>query len=110
MSLQAIFVLGVLVAAAVLLVTEWLRADLVALLVLVALGVSGVLTAREALAGFSNSAVISIIGVFILTAALERTGVTQQLGASLVHLGGSTETRITRAPLPSMSSPSLCAR
>ncbi len=94
MSLQAIFVLGVLVAAAVLLVTEWLRADLVALLVLVALGVSGVLTAREALAGFSNSAVISIIGVFILTAALERTGVTQQLGASLVHLGGSTETRM----------------
>lgn len=94
MSLQAIFVLAVLVAAAVLLVTEWLRADLVALLVLVALGVSGVLTAREALAGFSNSAVISIIGVFILTAALERTGVTQQLGASLVHLGGSTETRM----------------
>lgn len=94
MSLQAIFVLAVLVAAAVLFVTEWLRADLVALLVLVALGVSGVLTAREALAGFSNSAVISIIGVFILTAALERTGVTNQLGAWLVALGGRTETRM----------------
>lgn len=94
MSPQAIFVLIVLVSAAVLFVTEWLRADLVALLVLVALGVSGVLTAREALAGFSNSAVITIIGVFILTAALERTGVTQQLGAWLVRLGGYTETRM----------------
>lgn len=94
MSLQAIFVLIVLVVASVLFVTEWLRADLVALLVLVALGVSGVLTAREALAGFSNSAVVTIIGVFILTAALERTGVTQHLGVWLVRLGGFTETRM----------------
>ena len=94
MSPQAVFVLIVLVVASVLFVTEWLRADLVALLVLVALGVSGVLTAREALAGFSNSAVITIIGVFILTAALERTGVTQHLGVWLVRLGGYTEVRM----------------
>lgn len=94
MAAQAIFVLGVLVVASILFVTEWLRADLVALLVLVALGVSGVLTAREALAGFSNSAVITIIGVFILTAALERTGVTQHLGVWLVRLGGYTEARM----------------
>lgn len=94
MSPQAVFVLVVLVAASILFVTEWLRADLVALLVLIALGVSGVLTAREALAGFSNSAVITIIGVFILTAALERTGVTQQLGVWLVRFGGYTETRM----------------
>lgn len=91
MSLDAIFVSGVLVAAAVLFVTEWLRSDLVALLVLVALGVSGILTAREALAGFSSSAVITIIGVFILSEALEKTGFTQTLGTVLVRLGGATE-------------------
>ncbi|MBI4672265.1 MAG: SLC13 family permease [Chloroflexi bacterium] len=94
MTPQAIFVLAVLVLAAILFVTEWLRVDLVALLVLIALGVSGALTAREALAGFSSSAVITIIGVFILTAALERTGVTRSLGVWLVRLGGYTETRM----------------
>lgn len=91
MNLQAVFVLVVLAIAAVLFITEKLRTDLVALLVLLALGVTGILTTREALAGFSSSAVVTILGVFILTAALEKTGVTQTLGGALVRLGGVTE-------------------
>jgi di/tricarboxylate transporter len=94
MTPNAIYVLIVLGVASLLFVTDWLRADLVALLVLIALGVSGILTPSEALAGFSSSAVITIIAVFILTAALERTGVTASLGVGLVHLGGYTETRM----------------
>lgn len=91
MNLPALFVLTVLAIAAILFATEKLRADLVALLVLIALGVTGILTAREALAGFSSSAVITIIGVFILSEALEKTGVTHSLGIALVRLGGVTE-------------------
>lgn len=91
MTPQGVFVLIVLALAALLFITEKLRTDLVALLVLLALGVSGILTTREALAGFSSSAVITIIGVFILSAALEKTGVTRSLGTALVRLGGATE-------------------
>lgn len=91
MNWAAVYVLVILGAAAVLFATEKLRADLIALLVLVALGLTGILTPREALAGFSSSAVITIIGVFILTEALEKTGVTHNLGLGLVRLGGVSE-------------------
>lgn len=94
MDPQIAFVLIVLLGAAVLLITEVLRSDLVALLVLSALGVSGVLTPQEALSGFSRSAVITIIAIFILTEGLDRTGVTHTLAEWLVRLGGSTEARM----------------
>src|SRR5581483_10066328 len=97
MSPSAAFVLLVLAIAAALFITEKIRADLVALLVLVALAVSRILTPLEALAGFSSSAVITILGVFILTDALERTGVTQTLGLALVRLGGGNEGRMMLA-------------
>src|SRR5437588_1925773 len=69
------YVGAVLVATLVLLLVLRLRAELVALVVLIALEISGILTRDEALSGFSNSAVITIVGVFVLSAALERTGV-----------------------------------
>ncbi|HEX9596507.1 MAG TPA: SLC13 family permease, partial [Anaerolineales bacterium] len=79
--------LGILLAAVVLLVTERLRVDLVALLVLVALAVSGLVTAEEALSGFSNPAVVTVWAVFILSAGLARTGVASRLGKSMLRLG-----------------------
>ncbi len=85
------FVLAVLIGAGFLFITEILRADLVALLVLTALGISGILTPQEALSGFSRSAVITILAIFILTAGLQKTGVTHRLGQWLVRLGGHTE-------------------
>ena len=91
MSADAVLVLLFLLVASVLLVTEWLRADLVALLLLVALGASNVLTPQEALSGFSRSAVITILSMFILTAGLARTGATRALGATLVRWGGRSE-------------------
>ena len=59
MSAAAIYVLLVLTVASVLLITEILRSDLVALLVLGALGISGILTPQETLSGFSRSALIT---------------------------------------------------
>ncbi len=94
LSPAGVYVLLVLLIASILFVTEWLRADLVALLVLVALGLPGILTTQEALSGFSRSAVITILAIFVLTAGLERTGVTHNLGVGLVRLGGFSEGRM----------------
>jgi di/tricarboxylate transporter len=84
-------------AAMVLLLTERLRADLVALLVVVALGTSGVLTSEETFSGFSRSAVITLLAIFILAAGLERTGVTQRVGDLLVRVAGRSEQRLVIA-------------
>lgn len=84
----------ILIAALILFLTDQLPADLVALLVVVALGVTGVLTPQEAFSGFSRSAVITIIAIFILSEALQRTGVTDQVGNILLRVGGQGEVRL----------------
>jgi di/tricarboxylate transporter len=77
-----------------LIISNRLRADLVALLVLLALGLSGILPPEQALAGFSRSAVIAIVGLFVITAALERNGVVQWLADRLAGLSGTSEPRM----------------
>lgn len=91
-SLTITFV--ILAAALILFLTDILPADLVALLVVVALGVTGVLTPAEAFSGFSRSAVITIIAIFVLTEGLQRTGVTDQVGNVLLKVGGQSESRL----------------
>ena len=86
-----ILLLVLLSGAIIFFITEWLRADLVALLLLVALGVTGILTLQETLSGFSRSAVITIMAIYILTAGLAKTGATRVLGARLMRLGGHGE-------------------
>lgn len=87
-ALITLVILGVMVG---LLASGWLRADLVALLSVVALGLSGVLTPQEAFSGFSRSAVITILAVFILADALQRTGATEHLASFLLRLSRSRE-------------------
>ena len=87
-------VLGILLACLVLFVTEWLRADLVALLAMGTLAVTGQLTPAEALAGFSNPAVITVWAMFILSAGLTRTGVAEALGRRLLPWAGRGEARM----------------
>ena len=85
-------ILGV---ALVVFLTDRLPADLVALLVAVALGLTGVLTTEEAFSGFSRAAVIIIMAIFILAEALNRSGVTERVGRLLLTLGGNGELRLT---------------
>jgi di/tricarboxylate transporter len=94
MSYHLLITLIIAGAAMALLLTERLRADLVALLVVVALGTTGVLTAEETFSGFSRSAVITLLAIFILAAGLERTGVTRQVGDLLVRVAGKSEQRL----------------
>src|SRR3982751_7060440 len=96
MDFQLNLTLAILAAALILFVLDVLPADLVALLVVVALGVTGILTPQEAFSGFSRSAVITIMAIFILAEALHRTGVTEQVGNILLRVGGKSELRLGR--------------
>jgi len=94
MDNNLIITLVILAAAIVLFISNKLAADLVALLVLVALGLTGVLTTQEAFSGFSRTAVIVIISIFVLTEGLQKTGVTDQVGRILIRIGGHSELRL----------------
>ncbi|QDG52875.1 TRAP transporter large permease subunit [Persicimonas caeni] len=86
MSWELIVVLALTVLAVVLFVSEALRIDLVALLVMALLMVTGILTPEEGLRGFSNSATITIAAMFVLSEALRQTGLVRLLGDKLSQL------------------------
>jgi di/tricarboxylate transporter len=83
MGFDAIIVLIVIVAAVVLFATEWLSTDLVAILIMISLTVTGVISAEEGLAGFSNPATITVAFMFVLSYALLKTGSLQRIGPYL---------------------------
>ena len=91
MDTQIIITFLILIVALILFFTNKIPADLVALLVVVALGLTGILTPQEAFSGFSRSAVITILAIFIIAEALQRTGVTEQVGNILIKVGGKSE-------------------
>src|SRR5690349_13374754 len=65
-----------------------------ALIVMLTLWIGQVITPAEAISGFSRPAVITIIGLFIISAGLDRTGVTQLIADRLVGLGAGSEVRL----------------
>ena len=94
MTPPALLILTITILATILLVTNRLRADLVALLTLVVLGVTGLVTPAEALAGLSGSAVVTILAISIIAEGLQQTGITQRLGQQMKRLAGQGETRL----------------
>ncbi|MCC7309435.1 MAG: SLC13 family permease [Acidobacteria bacterium] len=95
MESHLILTLVILAVALIVFLTDRLSSELVALLVAVALAITGVLTPQEALSGFSTTAVITIMAVFILAEALRRSGVSDQVGQLLLKIGGKGEVRLT---------------
>lgn len=83
-----------LLFAAVFFVWGRVRSDVVALIALVVLTVSGVLTTGEALSGFSNSIVIMMIGLFVVGGAIFRTGLAKMIGARMLKLAGNSELKL----------------
>jgi len=77
--------------AALLLLGNILRADIVALMLMLALGLSGILTPQEAFSGFSRSAVIIMLSAFILAEGLRRSGLTERMGLFIIRLFGKGE-------------------
>ncbi|MDX1616416.1 MAG: SLC13 family permease [Candidatus Promineifilaceae bacterium] len=94
MTADNYLVLAILSAAVVLFVSEKLRADVVALLVLFALILTGVLTVDEAFSGFASPAVVTVWAVFIISGAVQRSGIADLIARQLLRLAGQSETRL----------------
>lgn len=74
--------------------TEWIPADVTALGVMLAVVITGLLPPEEAFAGFGSDTVMMILGLLILTAALQRTGVVDMVGRAIVRRAGSDPVRV----------------
>ncbi len=91
MSVDIALLLVIVGVAMVLFIGGWLRVDLVGLLVLSSLALTGLVSAPEALAGFSSPAVVTVWALFILSAGLTRTGIAHQLGQPLQRFARGSE-------------------
>ncbi|MBT8134810.1 MAG: SLC13 family permease, partial [Gammaproteobacteria bacterium] len=94
MTNDAIIVFSIIAIAAALMASNRVRFDIVALLVVMALMLSGVLSIGEALAGFGSSVVAMVAGLLVIGEMLARTGVAQAVGDWILKKGGSNETRL----------------
>lgn len=90
-------VLAILAFAVILFVTERLSIDLVALLVLGSLALTGLVTPVEALSGFSSPAVVTVWAMFVISGALSRTGVANIVGRQILRLAGTGEVQLIAA-------------
>lgn len=85
--------LFIIVGALVLFVLEWLPIDITAILVTVVLMVVGLVSPDEGIAGFGNSATITVMAMFILSYGITRTGIIQIVRDWLVKWGGNNPTQ-----------------
>lgn len=100
---QQVFFLLILTAAIVLFITEWIRSDLVAVMVVVALYVTRVLDPRDALSGFSSEPAIVVAAIFVLSAAMHVTGLSDTIGSWIGRLAGKSLTRAIAVIMPSVA-------
>ena len=95
MSFENFLILGILLGAIVLFVTEKLRVDVVAMIVLASLVLTGLIDINEAFSGFSSPAVITVWAVFIVSGGITRSGIADRIARMIVRLGGENEARLT---------------
>lgn len=89
-----ILVTLIIVVTLVLLLTQAVRIEIVAIMVIVMLGLTGLLDAGEAFSGFSSAATLTVAGMLILSAGLERAGVVDYIAAALVRRGRGSLTKL----------------
>ncbi len=94
MTLPIILVMAVLVLAILLFIFEWVRVDVVGIIMMIILPILGLVTPQEAISGLSSNAVVSIIAVIIIGAGLDKTGAMNSLARVLLKFAGKSESRI----------------
>ncbi|SMC27376.1 TrkA-C domain-containing protein [Desulfacinum hydrothermale DSM 13146] len=94
MTHDMILTLVVLAFAVCLFVFEWVRVDVVGIIMMVLLPLMGLVTPQQAFSGLSSNAVVSIIAVIIIGAGLDKTGVMNKVATPIIKLGGGSEPRI----------------
>jgi hypothetical protein len=95
--------LVILAAAFALLITEKLRNDVVAVLIILALAATGLLEPKEALAGFSSEPAIVAASIFVLSAGLHQTGLAETIGGWIGRLAGNSLSRSIAVIMPSVA-------
>ncbi len=91
MTVDIFIVLVILGVSLILFISEVIRMDVVAMMVLGTLAITGLVDADGAFAGFSNSAVITVWAMFILSEGLTRTGIADVIGRQVMRLAGRRE-------------------
>jgi len=94
MTPQIILTLGIIFIAVLLFATEKLRVDVIALMMLLTLALTGLVTTEDAFSGFANPAVITVWAVYIVSGGLFKTGVTDIIGEKIAHIAGNSEPRL----------------
>lgn len=94
LSTPEILLIVIIAIALATILSGKLRADVVALIVMLALAISGIVTSEEALSGFSRPVIVTLIGLFIISRALEDTGAIQWLADRLRQMGNENEVRL----------------
>ena len=94
MTLDIALTLLIILGALVLFATEKLRVDVVALMVLITVGVLGLVPSDKLFSGFSNSAVVTVWAVYMVSGGLFKTGVANAMGSGILKVAGNTESRL----------------
>ncbi|EKD35712.1 MAG: hypothetical protein ACD_75C01810G0002 [uncultured bacterium] len=89
--------LGLLILSIVLFAMEKISIDIITLMLLIALVVTGILKPEEAFAGFSNEIIIILASIFILSGALQRSGIIDAMGARLHKVAGGSQNSLLLA-------------
>jgi di/tricarboxylate transporter len=92
----------IVVVAFALLLTERLRNDVVGVLIVLALAVTGLLKPKEALAGFSSEPAIVVAAIFVLSAGMHRTGLSDLIGSLIGRWAGQGLGRALAVIMPSV--------
>ncbi|HET6805220.1 MAG TPA: SLC13 family permease [Frateuria sp.] len=87
-------VLGLVGFTMLMLVLEWIRADMVALLVVVVIGLTGLIPSDRVFNGFAGNAVIAIIAIMIMGAGLDRAGVLSLTASFVMRMARGKESRL----------------
>jgi di/tricarboxylate transporter len=90
-SRDILLVFGITMGALGLFIWNRLRVDVVGLVVMAALIVTGLLTVRDGTSGFANEAMLTVAAMFVLSAGLVRTGAVDALGRQIARLAAGTE-------------------
>src|SRR3954466_15243107 len=86
---------GLLAFTVVMLILEWIGGDLLALLVIVVIGITRLIPVEQLFEGFAGNAVISLLGVMIMGAGLDRTGVLTKAASFILRLSQGIESRLS---------------
>lgn len=103
MEWQQIAFLLILAGGLYLFVSERLRVDVTAMLILLALVLSGILDTRQALSGFASEPAIIVAAVFVISGGLAATGITERLGLWIGRAAGRSERRGVAVVMPAVA-------